>query len=34
VLGVVSAFALVQAGLLLAGTVVFRRLGNIEKLSV
>ncbi len=33
-LGVVSAFALVQAGLLLAGTVVFRRLGNIEKLSV
>ncbi len=33
-LGVVSAFALVQAVLLLIGTVIFRRLGNIEKLSV
>ncbi len=33
-LGVTAAFALVQAILLLAGTVVFRRLGNIEKLSV
>lgn len=33
-LGVVSAFALVQALLLLIGTILFRRLGNIEKLSV
>ncbi len=33
-LGVVSAFALVQAFILLVGTILFRRLGNIEKLSV
>jgi ABC-type nitrate/sulfonate/bicarbonate transport system ATPase subunit len=33
-LGVVSAFALVQVVLLLIGTIIFRRLGNIEKLSV
>lgn len=33
-LGVVSAFALVQVALLLIGTIIFRRLGNIEKLSV
>lgn len=33
-LGVTAAFALVQAVLLLLGTVIFRRLGNIERLSV
>jgi iron(III) transport system permease protein len=33
-LGVTAAFALVQAALLLVGTVIFRRLGNIERLSV
>ena len=33
-LGVTAAFALVQAILLLLGTVIFRRLGNIERLSV
>ncbi len=33
-LGVVAAFALVQTILLLGGTIIFRRLGNMEKLSV
>ena len=33
-LGVVAAFALVQTVLLLIGTIIFRKLGNIEKLSV
>lgn len=33
-LGVVAAFALVQTILLLVGTVIFRRLGSMEKLSV
>jgi alkylation response protein AidB-like acyl-CoA dehydrogenase len=33
-LGVTAAFALVQATLLLFGTVIFRLLGNIERLSV
>ncbi len=33
-LGVVSAFALVQTLILLVGTIIFRRLGNIERLSV
>ena len=33
-LGVVAAFALLQTVLLLVGTIIFRRLGSMEKLSV
>ena len=33
-LGVVAAFALVQTALLLLGTIIFRKLGSLEELSV